>query len=154
MTAREQARLLGLFLWIFAGFNIVLVGVIAVVYVVVFGVLLSQMPRRPHEPSPEFMIPFLIVVFAVAFVVVVLVSIPKIVAGYGLRNEKPWARIWAIIASIMAAMSFPIGTAVGVFGLVFLFGDEGKRYFENPEYGHIPTVEDPVISAPEPNSWQ
>lgn len=154
MTAKEQARLLGLFLWIYAGFNIVLVGVIAFVYIVVFGVLTTQMPHRAGDPPPEFMLPFLIVIFAIALVVVVLVSIPKIVAGYGLRNEKPWARIWAIIASIMAAMSFPIGTALGVFGLVFLFGDEGRRYFESPEFGHVPLIKDPAISPPEPNSWQ
>lgn len=154
MTAREKARLLGLFLWIFAALNIFVVGVIGVVYALFFGVFASQMPHRGNGPGPEAMLPVVIVAFALGFVMVVLFSIPNLVAGYGLRNEKPWARIWAIIASILSVTSFPIGTAVGVFGLVFLFGDEGKQYFESSGYWAMPSVNEPVITPPEPNSWQ
>jgi hypothetical protein len=50
----------------------------------------------------------------------------------------------------MACMSFPLGTAVGVYGLVFIFGDNGKAYFDSPEYGRFPNVNVP----PPPNSWQ
>ena len=94
----------------------------------------------------------LMVVFVFVLAFTILFSIPKVVAGYGLRNEKPWARIWAIIASVMACMSFPFGTAIGVFGLVFLFGEEGKRYFESPDYGRLPLMAG--INPPPPNSWQ
>ena len=154
MTARDKAGLLGLLLWVYAGFNVLVVGLIGVVYIVIFGVVTTHVPPKPGQPGPEVILPILIAVFAIAFVVTLLLSIPKIVAGFGLRNDKPWARTWAIIASILAALSFPIGTALGVFGLVFLFGDDGKRYFENPGYGHIPVEKDPVMSPPEPNSWQ
>jgi hypothetical protein len=49
----------------------------------------------------------------------------------------------------MACMSFPIGTAIGVFGLVFLFSDEGKLFFDQQEYAS--RIGAP---APPPNSWQ
>jgi hypothetical protein len=81
----------------------------------------------------------------------VLYSIPKAVAGYGLRKGKSWARIWAIVACIMACMSFPLGTAVGVYGLVFIFGDAGKAYFNSPQFGRFPNAN---VPPPPPNSWQ
>jgi hypothetical protein len=154
MTPRDKARLLGLLFWIFAGFNVAIVALIGVAYVVIFGAVFSNVPHKPGEPGPEVILPIMILIFAFILLYVVLFSIPKIVAGYGLRNEKSWARIWAIIASIMACMSFPFGTAIGVFGLVFLFGDDGKRYFESPDYGAQGLVEDVPFTAPEPNTWK
>ena len=154
MTGKEQARLLGIFFWVFTAFNIILIGAIAIIYIAIFGAVFSQMPHKAGEPGPEFILPFLIVIFSIAFVFTILFSIPKIIAGYGLRKEKPWARGWAIAAAIMACMSFPIGTAIGVFGLIFLFGDEGKRYFENPDYGRLDAVPNSITSAPPPNSCQ
>ncbi len=154
MTPKDKARLLGLLFWIFAGFNVVLVAVIAVVYVVIFGAVFSNMPHKAGEPGPEMVLPLLIIIFAFVLLFVILFSIPKIVAGYGLRNEKSWARVWAIIASIMACMSFPFGTAIGVFDLVFLFGDDGKRFFESPDFGDKGMVRDLTTEAPEPNIWK
>lgn len=154
MTPRDKARLLGLLLWIYAGFNVLLVAVIAVVEIVVFGTVFGNMPHKPGEPGVETVLPIVIVAFVFAFLFVVLLSIPNVVAGYGLRKDKSWARIWAIIASILACMSFPFGTAIGVFGLVFLFGEDGKRYFNSPAAGAIGLVGDSTISAPEPNIWK
>ncbi len=153
MNTHDKARLLGLFFWLFTAFNIVLVAAIAIIYVAIFGVFFSQQPVRPGDPPPELIMTILIAVFAFAVIFTVLFSIPKIVAGYGLRNNKPWARTWAIVASVMACMSFPFGTAIGVFGLVLLFSDEGKKYFENAAYrGQL--AGSGSLAPPQPNSWQ
>lgn len=154
MTGKEQARLLGLFFWLFTGLNLAIVAVIAVIYIALFGFVFTQVPQNPNEPDPAVIMTILIVIFAFVFAFTVLFSVPKIIAGYGLRREKPWARTWSIIACIMAAMSFPIGTAIGVYGLVFLFGDEGRRYFESPEYGRLQAENIRTLTPPQPNSWQ
>jgi hypothetical protein len=155
MTGRQQANLLGILFWVFTAFNILLVVAIAVIYIAIFGFVFSQVPQKPGEPDPAIMMTILVAIFAFAVIFSILFSIPKMVAGYGLKKEKPWARTWAIVASIMAAMSFPIGTAIGVYGLVFLFGDEGKKYFESPEYGRLdPSRQQAMPIAPAPNSWQ
>ena len=153
MNAHEKARLLGLLFWIYAAFNVVIVAVIAIVYIGLFGMIFTQVPQKAGDPPPELIMTILIVAFAFAFAFVVLFSVPKIVAGYGLRKEKSWARTWAIVGSIMACMSFPFGTAIGVFGLVFLFSDDGKRYFDDPEYRRQ-LVGTSTVAAPPPNSWQ
>jgi hypothetical protein len=150
MTAHDKAKLLGLFFWLFTAFNLLVIVVLAVFYVALFGLVFSQVPQKAGDPPPELIISILVVVFAFVLLFTILFSVPKVVAGYGLRTGKTWARTWAIIASIMCALSFPIGTAIGVFGLVFLFSDEGKQYFNDRVLGYL----SPGGSAPPPNSWQ
>ena len=154
MTGREQARLLGLFFWIFTGFQLFVVALFCIVYVAIFGMVFTQIPHKPNEPGPEILLPILIVIMAIVFGSLFLFSVPKLIAGYGLRREKSWARVWAIVACCMAVMSIPFGTALGVWGLIFLFGDEGKRYFESPEYGRLDAYSTGGINPPAPNSWQ
>jgi hypothetical protein len=56
-----------------------------------------------------------------------IMSIPSIIAGWGLSQRKSWARILAIILAILSLPQFPVGTAIGVYALVILFNDESKR---------------------------
>ena len=151
MTGRDQARLLGLFFWLLTGFQLLVIGLIGLLYIFIFGAVFATVPAKPGDPPPELVLTIVIAVVAILLVMTLLFAIPKIVAGYGLRHEKSWARIWTIIACCMAVMHFPLGTAVGVFGLVFMFGDTGRAYFENLGNGRLSTG--PAM-APPPNSWQ
>lgn len=153
MNAHDKSRLLGLLFWIYTAFNLLLIGLIAVIYIGIFGFVFTQAPHKAGDPPPELIMTILIVALVLAFIFAILFSVPKIVAGYGLRKEKPWARTWAIIASVMACMSFPLGTALGVFGLIFLLSDEGKMYFEDPAY-RSQLAGGQTLSQPPPNSWK
>jgi fructose-specific phosphotransferase system IIC component len=77
-------------------------------------------------------------IFAVMFTFMGLfygaLIIPSFVAGYALLKRKRWAKVSAIIAAVMAAMFFPIGTAVCVYTFWFLFSDPGKALFDTPAY--------------------
>ena len=151
MTGRDQARLLGLFFWLLTGFQLLVIGLIGLLYIFIFGAVFATVSVNPGDPPPELVLTIVIAFVAILFVMTLLFAIPKLIAGYGLRHEKSWARIWTIVACCMAVMSFPFGTAVGIFGLVFMFGDTGRLYFENLDRGRIGAV--PAL-APPPNSWQ
>ena len=56
-----------------------------------------------------------------------ILSIPSIIAGWGLSQHKAWARILTIILAVLSLPQFPVGTAIGVYALVILFNDESKR---------------------------
>ena len=56
-----------------------------------------------------------------------IVSIPSIIAGWGLSKNKAWSRILTIIIAILSLPHIPIGTAIGVYALVIMFNDETKR---------------------------
>lgn len=53
----------------------------------------------------------------------------NILGGWGLLKRQEWARILIIILSILSIPAFPIGTALGVYGLWVLFSQEIKPEF-------------------------
>jgi hypothetical protein len=67
-----------------------------------------------------------------------LMTLPSLVAGYGLLKRKPWARTAAIVGGVTAAMSFPIGTAVCAYTFWFLFSEPGKLLYDRPQYALPP----------------
>jgi hypothetical protein len=60
-----------------------------------------------------------------------ILSIPSIVAGIGLINFKPWARIVGIVVSALHLIHIPFGTALGIYGLWVLVSRESESYFSN-----------------------
>jgi hypothetical protein len=152
MTGKEHARLLGLFFWLLTGFQVFLIGFVAIIYFFIFGAVMMNAPHKASDPPPELIFGIMVGVMIFLLVITALFSIPKVVAGFGLRKERPWAKGWAIVACIMALLSAPFGTAVGVYGLWFIFGESGKAYFDGPGYGRVGPAGN--VSAPPPNSWQ
>ena len=67
--------------------------------------------------------------------------------GWKLYKEQKIGRILGIIASCLCLLSVPLGTALGVYGLWFFLGDQGKAFYEGN--GMMA-----VNSPPPPNSWQ
>jgi hypothetical protein len=142
MNANEHAKLLGLFMWIYAGLQGVFVLVFGGIYLLLFGAIGIEAASKGGRKADEAAMVFGIVVAVILVLMVIglIALIPKLVAGYGLRKGKSWAKIWTIIACILMVMAFPLGTAVGVYGLWFTFGDMGKIYFEgqNPNRFYPP----------------
>jgi len=54
---------------------------------------------------------------------------PSIIAGVGLLHFKPWARVLAIILSVIHLFSVPFGTALGIYGLWVLLQRETESLF-------------------------
>jgi hypothetical protein len=64
----------------------------------------------------------------IAFATVFAAAV-ALVAGYGLLNRRPWGRIVAIVAAILALIKFPLGTALGIYTLwVLAPGASGLEY--------------------------
>lgn len=53
----------------------------------------------------------------ITFSITLFVSIPSIIAGIGLLNQQRWALIMALILGCLKLLSFPIGTAIGVYSI-------------------------------------
>jgi hypothetical protein len=60
----------------------------------------------------EWIVPF---VRIIATVVILFFSIPSIIGGVALLNEKTWAITLLLILGCFKLLSFPIGTAIGVY---------------------------------------
>ncbi len=146
MTAKEQNKLVGIFLMAHGGFQAVMMIFIGLIYGII-GAGIFASARRQEEQMIGAVFVGMVVLLAVISMVFV---IPQFVGGWKIFKESPNARTWGIIGSIVACLSFPLGTAAGVFGLVFLFGEEGKRFYLSGN-----NFESTNISfQPPPNSWQ
>ena len=84
------------------------------------------------DPDARLAIPILGAVGGVIAVFILLVSVPGIIAGFGLINYRPWARILTIILSAINLISIPIGTALGIYGLWVLLSSQTERLFVAP----------------------
>lgn len=142
MTGKEHNRILGILFLAYLGLQILGLLLSIVIIVLMWGFLFQTIPD-----GEKGIFVFMVIVMAVAFLISILLMIPIGVAAYRLLKEKPSARGWAIAASIIALLNIPFGTAVGIYGLWFLFSEEGKAYYLG--------VNDPVmLPPPPPNSWQ
>ena len=98
------------------------------------GMMIAGLMSDPN--GPPVIIFFLMFLFMGA--IYAAMSLPSIIAGYALLKRKKWARTWAIISAVVAAMQFPLGTAVTVYTFWFLFSDPGKQFFDQNQYALPP----------------
>lgn len=69
---------------------------------------------------------------AVAILIVLLFSLPSLIAGIGLLNFRPWARVLGIVLAVVELPAIPFHTALGIYGLWVLLSREGTELFERP----------------------
>lgn len=146
MNAKEHNNLLGIFLLVYEGLQVFGLVIGMLVLLGMMGFVFSQVPSGDAAP---FGLVVAIVVAALVFSALLL--IPGFVAAVKIRRESPDARGWGIAASIIALLNFPLGTALGVYGLWFLTSDMGKDFYLSGgtrEYFTTPP------QPPPPSSWQ
>ncbi len=69
----------------------------------------------------------------IALIFFIVISIPGLIAGFGLLKHKEWARILTLILSVLDLLNFPLGTAIGVYSIWALTNNEVTGAFKNPE---------------------
>jgi len=72
----------------------------------------------------------LTIVANVIAVLIVILSIPGIIAGIGLFRRKEWARILTLILSVLDLFNIPVGTAIGAYSIWALVQPEVVEQFK------------------------
>jgi hypothetical protein len=120
------------------------VKVLAVLYIV-FGVLgtflafglmallsFIGIAGAASDPDAWAAIPILGITGAALGVFLLALSLPGVIAGFGLLKFRPWARIFTIVLSVLNLVNVPLGTILGIYGLWVMFSEEGARLFASP----------------------
>jgi hypothetical protein len=116
---REHVRLLGI-LWIALSALDGLMAVAAVVANAIFN-------QSEHPNFPAFLHPLLS--FLAVFVVVK--AFAGFVAGWGLLQREPWARMVAVVLAFPSLLfNVPFGTALGIYTLWVLLPAESDAEYE------------------------
>ncbi|MBX3268576.1 MAG: hypothetical protein KF831_17900 [Acidobacteria bacterium] len=145
MTPQEHNRLISIFFHVQGGLQVLGGLMVAVIYGGMGGFFLTA----GNGGEQQLIGGIFIIAAVVAVVLVFLFAALDFYAGYKVSKVQPVGRTLGIVVAILSLLSFPLGTALGVYALWFFFGDMGKALYNVDGAGgqfHSP--------PPPPNSWQ
>ena len=99
---------------------------------VFFGGLASVIGGAAHSDEAMVAIPIIGSIGGIICLVLCIMGLPGVIAGIGMLQFRPWGRILGIIISALDLVSFPFGTALGIYGLWALLSREGEQLFLYP----------------------
>ena len=67
--------------------------------------------------------------------VILVLSVPGLIAGFGLLKLRPWSRTLTIVLSALDLFSVPLGTALGIYGLWVLLSQPTEMLFRQQPPG-------------------
>ena len=147
MTTEEHNKTLGILHLVYGGLH----GLILLVMVVVFIFMANLSLNAPGGKAVDG---FFFVFIGIILFFSAAVSLPSFIAGYGLMKRKRWAKLWGLIAGVMAGMSFPLGTALCVYTIWFLYGEAGGReLYADSLAGQKPKQREALYGAPPAAGW-
>jgi hypothetical protein len=82
-----------------------------------------------EDPDAIVAVPILGIIAAVIITLIVVLSLPSLIAGFGLLGFRPWARILTLVLSALDLLNVPLGTIVGVYGLWVLLHTDSEPFF-------------------------
>ncbi|HEY3442925.1 MAG TPA: hypothetical protein VGK29_19350 [Paludibaculum sp.] len=84
-----------------------------------------------HTGGEEAAIPVAIIQMIVTIVmsIILVMSLPCLVLGFGLHNFRPWARILGLVLAAVNLLNLPFGTAISLYGFWVLLKPETEALF-------------------------
>ncbi|MBA2526727.1 MAG: hypothetical protein H0V18_13240 [Pyrinomonadaceae bacterium] len=129
MTATSHNRILGILHLAYGGLILLLMIAFSIFMLVMMGVIATN---NNSDDLIEGGIFALVMMFVIA--INLLLITPSFLAGYALLKRKRWAKTMGMIAAIAAGLNFPLGTALCVYTLWFLFGEGGRFLYHKAAY--------------------
>jgi hypothetical protein len=99
------------------------------VFLLIAGFAVAALPfigAVADDPDATIVLGILGTAFGLLMVVL---GLPGLIAGYGLLKRKSWARFLALVLGILNLVNFPVGTAIGVYTLLVLLQQSATDYF-------------------------
>jgi hypothetical protein len=103
----------------------------ALILMLVFGGVISLVGISAMQDADAVVAaPILGIVGTVVIVIILIVSLPGVIAGIGLLNFRPWARILTLVVSALHLLNVPFGTALGIYGFWVLLSSSTEALFQ------------------------
>ncbi len=124
MTPQDHNKVIGIMHLIWGGFNALIMMIMIPFFLMFMGIIGSD-PHAPPEMAAIFgLFGAMMLFFALLF------GLPPILAGYAMLKRKSWAKAAGVVAACFEALSMPVGTALCVYTLWFMFGGEADRLYK------------------------
>lgn len=145
MSAKDHNKLLSIFITI-RGVLLLVVGVLMAIFMGGGGMLLAAAGHRHDDHVAGA---FMLAGGVFGGLVMLAMGCFDLYTASKIRKEAPTGRTLGIIVCVMSIFSFPLGTALGIYGLWFFFSEQGKALYG----GSAIAPADFHRDAPPPNSW-
>lgn len=122
---QSHVKVLGILHIVWGGLS-VLGGLVALI---VLGGIGGFATFADHSEDGAVAFPILALIGVGVFLIVLVISLPGLICGFGLLGYHSWARILGIVVSALELLSFPFGTALGIYGLWVLLKPETEVLF-------------------------
>ena len=67
--------------------------------------------------------------FTTLALLAILWGVVHVVVGVPLRRRRPWSRLLALVLASVDLVLLPYGTALGLYALWVLLGEQGRKVF-------------------------
>lgn len=104
-----------------------------IVAMMVFGGIAGIVGFNAQSSDAAVAMPILGMIGGFVFLVLLVLSLPSLIVGFGLLRFRPWARTLAIVLSVLHLFNIPFGTALGVYGLWALLAPETEMLFRSQQ---------------------
>jgi hypothetical protein len=132
----QHVKILGILHIIYGALG-VFVGLLALL---IMGGIAGMVGVTDHSPDSALAIPILGGIGALVFFILLAISLPGIIVGFGLLHFKPWARLLTLVLSALELFSIPFGTALGIYGFWVLLKPETEQLFNQPPLPMAPRI--------------
>jgi hypothetical protein len=78
----------------------------------------------------DFPVALLQLIFTVVTGVILTLSLPCLVLGFGLYNFRPWARVLGLVLAALNLLNIPLGTALSLYAFWVLLKPETEILFK------------------------
>lgn len=116
---------------ILAWFNIVLgaIGVLAAVFTFAGASFLHLFLASVVDEASTIPVGVIQLVSTIIITLILVMSLPCLVLGFGLYYTRPWARILGLVLAAVNLLHFPFGTAVSLYEFWVLLKPETEAMF-------------------------
>jgi hypothetical protein len=114
-------------LWIVKGILGIFAGFI------VLSILLGVGVFAGAASGEEIVLPILASIGLFLGILLTVLSLPEIIAGFGIMKHKQWGRILGLVVGALNLLDIPLGTALGVYTFWVLLKDESTKLFDSTE---------------------
>jgi hypothetical protein len=122
----QHVRILGAMLIMFG----VMGALLALVAMALFGSPFSLIIDASQAGTGESLnLPMVEILGSVLMLVALVLAVPMVIAGMGLRQFRPWSRELTMVVCALMLAEFPIGTLLAVYGFWVVLSPEVEPLF-------------------------
>jgi hypothetical protein len=122
----SHVRVLAILQIVYASMGLLL----GVVVALLFGGIAAIVGFSAPVGDSIVAVPILATIGGVASSIIILLSLPRLIAGIGLLKYRAWGRILTVVVSVLGLIDFPVGTGLGIYGLWVLMHRDTLPLFE------------------------